>query len=59
MKDLDKLNRIFFIPESVELTAALKIVKRSRLGDVDFVFKRKKIDRTFDPDGFIQGKVKI
>ena len=55
MKDLDKLNRIFFIPESVELTAALKIVKRARLGDVDFVFKRKNLDRTFDPEGFIQG----
>jgi hypothetical protein len=49
MKDLDKLNRIFFIPESVELSAALKIVKRARLGDVDFVFKRKNLDRTFDP----------
>jgi hypothetical protein len=58
MKDLDKLNRIFFIPESVELTAALKIVKRARLGDVDFVFKRKNLDRNFDPDGFIQGKNK-
>jgi hypothetical protein len=31
MKDLDKLNRIFFIPESVELDGALKIVKRARL----------------------------
>jgi hypothetical protein len=56
MKDLDKLNRIFFIPESVELSAALKIVKRARLGDVDFIFKRKNLDRNFNPDGFIQGK---
>ncbi len=56
MKDLDKLNRIFFIPESVELSAALKIVKRARLGDVDFVFRRKNLDRNFNPDGFIQGK---
>jgi len=57
MKDLDKLNRIFFIPESVELSAALKIVKRARLGDVDFVFKRKNLDRTFNPEGFIQGNI--
>ncbi len=56
MKDLDKLNRIFFIPESVELSSALKIVKRARLGDVDFVFRRKNLDRNFNPDGFIQGK---
>jgi hypothetical protein len=56
MKDLDKLNRIFFIPESVELDGALKIVKRARLGDVDFGFKRKNLDRVFEPEPFIQGK---
>jgi hypothetical protein len=55
MKDLDKLNRIFFIPESVELDGALKIVKRARLGDVDYVFKRKNLDRVFEPESFIQG----
>ncbi len=55
MKDLDKLNRIFFIPESVELPAALKIVKRARLGDVDYMFKRKNLERIFEPDTFIQG----
>jgi hypothetical protein len=59
MKDLDKLNRIFFIPESVELDGALKIVKRARLGDVDFVFKRKNLDRVFEPESFIQGKAQI
>ncbi len=59
MKDLDKLNRIFFIPESVELDGALKIVKRARLGDVDFVFKRKNLDRVFEPESFIQGKDQI
>jgi hypothetical protein len=57
MRDLDKLNRIFFIPESVELDGALKIVKRARLGDVDFVFKRKNLERVFEPESFIQGKV--
>jgi len=40
----------------LELSAALKIVKRARLGDVDFVFRRKNLDRNFNPDGFIQGK---
>ncbi len=40
----------------MELSAALKIVKRARLGDVDFVFRRKNLDRNFNPDGFIQGK---
>ena len=59
MKDLDKLNRIFFIPESVELDGALKIVKRARLGDVDFVFKRKNLERVFEPEPFIQGRTQI
>jgi hypothetical protein len=57
MKDLDKLNRIFFIPESVELPAAQKIVKRARLGDVDYVFKRKNLERVFEPETFIQGNL--
>ncbi len=59
MKDLDKLNRIFFIPESAELDGAPKIVKRARLGDVDFVFKRKNLDRVFEPEPFIQGETQI
>jgi hypothetical protein len=55
-KDLDRLNRIFFVPESVELNAALKIVKKARLGDVDYVFKRKNLDRLFEPVSFPSGK---
>ena len=54
-KDLDRLNRIFFVPESVELNAALKIVKKARLGDVDYVFKRKNLDRLFEPVSFPTG----
>ncbi len=55
-KDLDRLNRCFFVPESVELEAALKIVKKARLGDVDYVFKRKNLDRLFEPVSFNRGK---
>ena len=55
-KDLDRLNRCFFVPESVELEAALKIVKKARLGDVDYVFKRKNLDRLFEPVSFNKGK---
>jgi hypothetical protein len=55
-KDLDRLNRCFFVPESVELDAALKIVKKARLGDVDYVFKRKNLDRLFEPVSFNRGK---
>ncbi len=55
-KDLDRLNRCFFVPESVELEAALKIVKKARLGDVDYIFKRKNLDRLFEPVSFNRGK---
>jgi hypothetical protein len=55
-KDLDRLNRIFFVPESIELNDALKIVKKARLGDVDYVFKRKNLDRLFKPVCFPTGK---
>jgi hypothetical protein len=56
-KDLDRLNRCFFVPESVELDAALKTVKKARLGDVDYVFKRKNLDRLFEPVSFNKGKI--
>jgi hypothetical protein len=58
-KDLDRLNRCFFVPESVELDAALKIVKKARLGDVDYVFKRKNLDRLFEPVSFNRGKIHL
>jgi hypothetical protein len=54
-KDLDWLNRCFFVPDSVKLDAALKIVKKARLGDVDYVFKCKNLDRLFEPVSFARG----
>ncbi len=56
-KDLDRLNRCFFVPESVKLDAALKIVKKARLGDVNYVFKRKNLDRLFEPVSFPKGNI--
>ena len=55
-KDLDRLNRCFFVPECIELEAALKLVKKARLGDVDYVFKRQNLDRLFEPVSFSKGK---
>jgi hypothetical protein len=55
-KDLDRLNRCFFVPECIELEAALKLVKKARLGDVDYVFKRQNLDRLFEPVSFTKGK---
>jgi hypothetical protein len=55
-KDLVRLNCCFSVPESVELDAALKIMKKARLGDVDYVFKRKNLDCLFEPVSFNKGK---
>jgi hypothetical protein len=57
-KDLDRINRIFFVPESVELEAAHAIVKKPRLGDVHYAFKARNLDRLFEPVNFNTGIVK-
>jgi hypothetical protein len=48
MKDLDRLNRIFFSPETVDLEAAFAIVKKPRAGEADFIFKNRNLDRLFE-----------
>jgi hypothetical protein len=48
MKDVDRLNRMFFIPEGLDLEEAHKVVKKARLGDVDYVFKARNLERIFD-----------
>jgi hypothetical protein len=48
MKDVDRLNRMFFIPEGLGLEEAHRIVKKARLGDVNYVFKDKNLERIFN-----------
>jgi len=48
MKDLDRINRSFFIPESIDLEAAFKVVKKPRLGDAEYLFKTENLDRLFE-----------
>ncbi len=48
MKDLDRLNRIFFSPETVDLETAFAIVKKPRAGEADYVFKNRNLDRLFE-----------
>jgi hypothetical protein len=38
-RDLDKLNRAFFVPESLDIEEAAKVAKKPRLGDAEFLFK--------------------
>jgi len=37
-KDLDRINRAFFIPEAVDLENALKVIKKPRLGEAEYKF---------------------
>ena len=46
-RDLERLNRIFFVPETVGLEDALKIVKKARAGEGDYIFKNRNLDRLF------------
>ncbi len=36
-KDLDKINRAFFVPESLDIEEAAKVAKKPRLGDAEFL----------------------
>jgi hypothetical protein len=38
-KDLDKINRAFFVPESLDIEEAAKVAKKPRLGDAEFLYK--------------------
>jgi hypothetical protein len=49
VKDLDRVNRSFFIPESIDLEAAIQVVRKPRLGEADYLFKMENLDRLFEP----------
>jgi hypothetical protein len=57
-KDLERIQRIFFMPESIALEAAYKIVKKPRLGEADYVFKNKNLDRLFEPVPSRKGNIR-
>jgi hypothetical protein len=48
MKDLDRINRVFFNPETVDLESALGIVRKPRAGEADFIFKNQNLERLFE-----------
>jgi hypothetical protein len=51
-KDVEALNRVFFIPEVVQLEEALKIVRKPRPSDAYFAFKASNLDRIFELSAF-------
>ena len=56
-KDLDRINRAFFIPEAVDLENALKVVRKPRLGEAEYAFKERNLDRLFEPQRFPTGLI--
>ena len=52
LKDLDRLNRSFFIPETIELDDAYAIVRKPRLGEAEFYFKNRNLERLQSPTFF-------
>jgi hypothetical protein len=47
-KDLDKINRAFFVPESLDIEEAAKVAEKPRLGDAEFLFKDWNLERLFE-----------
>jgi hypothetical protein len=47
-KDLDKINRAFFVPENLDMEEAAKVAKKPRLGDAEFLFKDWNLERLFE-----------
>ncbi len=47
-KDLDKINRAFFVPESLDIEEAAKVAKKPRLGDAEFLFKDWNLEHLFE-----------
>ena len=56
-KDLDRINRVFFVPEHVDLEAARMVVRKPRLGDVHHAFKAKNLDRLLSRSVLDQVKI--
>lgn len=49
IKDIEALNRVYFIPEVIDLDEALKVVRKPRLGDCDYAFKSQNLERLLQP----------
>ncbi len=47
-KDLDRLARLFFIPEGLDVEMAAQVVRKPRLGEADYIFKARNLERLFE-----------
>ncbi len=51
-KDLDKINRIFFTPESMDLEVADSVICKQRVGEAIFTFKDQNLEKLFSSPGW-------
>jgi hypothetical protein len=51
-KDLERLAKMYFVPETLNLAQAEDMVKKPRLGEVVFWFKNQNLERLFEEDRF-------
>jgi hypothetical protein len=54
MRDLSRLNRVFFSPETVSIEAAIAVVRKPRAGEADFIFKNRNLERLLEAPSSIQ-----
>jgi hypothetical protein len=52
-KDLDKINRMFFTPESVDLEGADSVIRKPRLGEAIYTFKDQNLEKLLSSPGMI------
>ena len=52
-KDIEALQKQFFVPEEVTLTDALKVIKKPRSGDALFTWKMENLERLFSDSNVI------
>jgi len=53
-KDIEALQKQFFVPEEVTLTDALKVIKKPRSGDALFTWKMENLERLFSDSNSFQ-----
>jgi hypothetical protein len=55
-KDLERLARMFFIPEGLNIEMAAQVVRKPRLGEADYIFKSRNLERLFEAPSPLPGQ---
>ena len=60
-KDIEKLQKVFFLPESLDKEEALGVIRKPRMGAASFDWKDANLERIFEaaPSAAPSGLIKI